>query len=242
MKEQRLKDRVILVTGAGSGIGRTAALTYAEEGATVILLGRTPQTLEKVYDDIIAMNAPEPAILPLDLKGARLEDYELIATTIEKELGRLDGILHNAGWLGSLTPLSQYPLQQWFDAMQINLNAPFLLTQALLPLLKQSPDAAVLFTVDGVAQEPKAYWGAYGIAKAGLTAMMKIWADELEANTTVRVNAINPGPVATHLRGHAYPFEDASLLAKPESLMYAYVYWMGPESTGKTGQWVNCQE
>lgn len=240
MNEKILHDRIILVTGAGDGIGRVAAKTFGAHGATVILLGRTPQKLEAVYDELLALGAPEPAIVPLDLKGARLEEYHQVAEIIEKEFGRLDGILHNAGWLGSLTPLSQYPLQQWFDVLQINLNAPFLLTQALLPALKSSPDASILFTVDDVAQHPRAYWGAYAVAKAGMTTLMKVWADELEANTSVRMNAINPGPVATHLRKHAYPFEDASLLRKPEAFMDTYVDWIGPGSRGKTGQWVEC--
>ncbi len=238
MSTQTLKGRVILVTGAGDGIGCVAAKTFAQQGATVILLGRTPQKLEHVFDDIEAMKAPTPAILPLDLKGARLEDYAQVCVMIEKELGRLDGILHNAGWLGSLTPLSHYPLQQWFDVLQINLNAPFLLTQALLPLLKSSPDASILFTVDGVAKTPRAYWGAYAVAKAGMATMMKMWAEELETNTKIRVNAINPGPVATHLRKHAFPFEDVSQLKTPDMLMKDYVYWIGPESKGRTGEWV----
>lgn len=240
MTTLRLKDRVILVTGAGDGIGRVAAKTFASEGASVILLGRTPQKLEVLYDEIVAMEAPEPAILPLDLKGARQEDYLQLSGVILDTFGRLDNVLHNAGWLGSLTPLSQYPLQQWFDALQINLTAPFLLTQALLPVLKTAPDPSILFTVDDVAQHPRAYWGAYAVAKAGLTAMMQVWADELESNTPIRMNAINPGPVATHLRKHAYPFEDASLLRKPEAFMDQYIYWMSSESQGKTGEWIDC--
>ncbi len=239
MQTNILENRIILVTGAGDGIGRVAAKTFASQGATVILLGRTPQKCEAVYDEIIAMKGPTPAIIPMDLKGARLEDYQHCCDIIGAEFGRLDGILHNAGWLGSLTPLAQYPLQQWFDVMQINLNAPFLMTQSLLPLLKSSPDASILFTVDGVAREPRAYWGAYAVAKAGLGAMMKVWAEELESNTSIRVNAINPGPVATHMRKHAFPFEDISTLRTPEALMKDYVYWMGPESQGKTGEWIN---
>lgn len=234
-----LKDRVILVTGAGSGIGQVAAKTFAQYGATVILLGRTPQKLEKTYDEIEALGAPTPAIIPLDLKGARMEDYVKIHDTIEHTFGRLDGILHNAAALGALTPLSNYDIRQWYDVLQINLNGPFLLTQALLPSLKLSPDASILFTGDAVGKQARAYWGAYAIAKAGVRALMETMADELETNTHIRVNCINPGAVQTRLRKLAFPAEDQDKLIKAEQLMHEYLYWIGPDSQGMTGQWID---
>jgi len=236
-----LKDRVILVTGAGGGIGRVAAKTFAQYGATVILLGRTPQTLEKTYDQIDALGCPTPAIVPLDLKGARAEDYAKIRENIEHMFGRLDGILHNAATLGSLTPLSHYDIRQWYDVLQVNLNGPFLLTQALLPSLKLSPDASILFTGDQVGRQARAYWGAYAVAKAGVTALMQTLADELETNTHVRVNCINPGAVQTRLRKLAYPAESQEKLIQPEQLMNDYLYLMGPDSKGVTGQWIDAQ-
>lgn len=234
-----LKDRVILVTGAGDGIGQVAATTYAQFGATVILLGRTPQKLEKTYDAIEALGAPTPAIMPLDLKGATVEDYNKLCETIEHTFGRLDGILHNAAALGSLTPLSNYDVRQWYDVLQINLNAPFLLTQALLPSLRFSPDASILFTGDAVGKQARAYWGAYAVAKAGTRALMETLADELELNTNIRVNCVNPGAVQTRLRKMAYPGEDQKHLVQPEHLMHDYLYLMGPDSKGVTGQWVD---
>lgn len=239
--EKRLQDRVILVTGAGDGIGAAAAKAFAEEGATVILLGRTPQNLEKTYDEIEALGGPTPAIVPMDLKGANAEEYEKLHETIEHTLGRLDGILHNAAALGSLTPLSNYDIRQWYDILQINLNAPFLLTKALLPSLKLSSDASIIFTGDEIGQQARAYWGAYGVAKAGLLALMQTLADELEVNSNIRVNMINPGAVQTKLRRLAYPGESSENLPKPESLMEKYIYLMGPESKNVTGQWIDAQ-
>ncbi len=240
-QESCLKDRVILVTGAGSGIGAAAAKAYACYGATVILLGRTPQKLEQTYDAIEAMGGPTPAIVPMDLKGANVEEYEKLRENIEHTLGRLDGILHNAAALGALTPLSNYDVRQWYDILQINLNAPFLLTKALLPSLKLSPDASILFTGDEVGQQARAYWGAYGVAKAGVRALMETLADELETNTNIRVNCINPGAVQTRLRQLAYPGESGKNLIQPEELMDKYIYFMESGSKGVTGQWINAQ-
>lgn len=234
-----LRDRVIMVTGAGDGIGRAAAKTFAQYGATVILLGRTPKKLEDTYDQIQAMGAPTPAIVPLDLKGARAEDYAKLRETIEHSLGRLDGILHNAGALGSLTPIANYDIRQWYDVMQINLNGPFLLTQALIPSLKLSPDASIIFTADHLSKTAKAYWGAYAVSKAGIRALAETLADELETNTHIRVNCINPGPIRTRLRKLAYPGENPKDLATPESIMHEYLYLMGPDSSGVTGQWID---
>lgn len=234
-----LRERVILVTGAGDGIGRVAAKTFAHYGATVILLGRTPKKLEDTYDQIQALGAPMPAIVPLDLKGARAEDYAKLRETIEHTFGRLDGILHNAGALGSLTPIANYDIRQWYDVMQVNLHGPFLLTQALLPSLKLSPDASILFTGDHLSKAARAYWGAYAVSKAGIRALAETLADELETNTHIRVNCINPGPVRTRLRKLAYPGENPKDLATPESIMHEYLYLMGPDSSGVTGQWVD---
>lgn len=236
-----LRERVILVTGAGDGIGRVAAKTFAQYGATVILLGRTPKKLEETYDQIQALGAPLPAIVPLDLKGARAEDYAKLRETIENMLGRLDGILHNAGALGGLTPIANYDIRQWYDIMQINVNGPFLLTQALLPSLKLSPDASIIFTADQLARQSKAYWGAYAVSKAGVRALAETLADELEVNTHIRVNCINPGPVRTRLRKLAYPGENPSQLPTPESIMHEYLYLMGPDSVGVTGQWIDAE-
>lgn len=236
-----LKDRVILVTGAGDGIGAAAARRFAAHGATVILLGRTVAKLERVYDAIEAAGHPQAAIYPLNLEGAAPKDYDDLAATLGREFGRLDGLLHNAALLGSLTPLGQYDLELWSRVMQVNLNAPFLLTGAVLELLKRAPDASVLFTTCAEGRQGRAYWGAYGISKAAVENMAQTWADELEANTRVRVNCIDPGPVRTALRARAYPGEDPATVRAPESVMNAYLYLMGPDAAGITGRRIDAR-
>ncbi len=231
-----LQGKTILITGAGDGIGATAACTYAAHGATIILLGRTVQKLENIYDQIVKAGHPKPAIYPMDLEGAKDNDYYQLADNIEKEFSSLDGLLHNAARLDSLMPLEQYDLKIWARLMQVNLTAPFLLTHACLPLLKKSVDASVIFTSSGVAHHGRAYWGAYGVTKAGCDNLMQILADEVENHTNIRSNSIDPGAVRTRMRRLAYPAEDASLLPLPEDIMPAYLYLMGADSNEFTGE------
>jgi len=237
-----LKNRVILVTGAGDGIGRVAAYTFAEYGATVILLGKTTRKLETVYDSIERAGYPQPAIYPINLEGASPRDYEDLATTLEKEFGHLDGLLHNATLLGSLTPLEHYDINLWYTLIQVNLNAPFLLTQVCLGLLKQAPEASIIFTSDSVGRKAKAYWGAYAVSKFAVEGMMQILAEELETNTHVRVNSVNPGPLRTNLRANAFPGEKPALLPTPEIVMPLYLYLMGKDSYTVNGQALDAQE
>lgn len=231
-----LKERVILITGAGDGIGRAAARRFAAFGATVILLGRTLRKLEQVYDEIEQAGHPQAAIYPLNLEGASPKDYMDLALKVETEFGRLDGLLHNAARLGTLTPIIHYNIELWYRVLQVNLNAPFLLTQAVLNLLCRSSDAAIIFTADAVSDEGRAYWGAYSVAKAGSLTLMKTLANELETNTTVRVNSIDPGIVRSGLRLQAYPAGDADAWADPETILDHYLYLIGPDSKGVTGQ------
>lgn len=231
-----LADRVILVTGASRGIGRAVAKAFAGHGATVILLARTVLHLESLYDDIEKVGAPTPAIYPLNLANATPEDYENLRNNIEQQFGRLDGILHNAGMLGSLTSIEHTPLEQWYQVMQVNLHSAFLLTQATLPLLKKSQDASIIFTSAAVAHQARAYWGSYAVSQFGTQALMQILADELEVNTRIRVNSINPGRIKTALRTAAYPAEDRSKLKTPEDILPFYLYLMGPDSVGITGR------
>lgn len=236
-----LAERVILVTGAGDGIGRAVSLALAGHGATVILLGRTTRKLEAVYDRIVEAGAPRPAIYPMDFEGALPDDHRALAERVDEELGRLDGVLHNAGILGSLTPLELYDPSEWLRVVQVNLNAPFLLTQACLPLLKRAPDASVLFTSSGVGRRGRAYWGAYSASKFAVEGLMQILADELEENSCVRVNSINPGRVRTAMRAAAYPAENPSELLTPEAIVGPYLYLMGPDSLGVHGQALDAQ-
>jgi len=236
-----LKDHVILVTGAGDGIGKAAAKTFAKYGATVILLGKTIEKLEVVYDEIEQDHGSQPAIYPMNLEGATAKDYEDMQVALSEEFGRLDGILHNAALLGSLMPIAQFDMGHWGKVMQTNLNAPYMLTRTCLPLLEKSDNASVIFTTDDVGLKGKAYWGAYAISKAACDNMMQILADEMEVNTNIRFNSINPGKVATTMRAKAYPGEDPTNMTKPDDIMNTYLYLMGEDSKSVNGQIINAQ-
>ncbi|GHA56116.1 YciK family oxidoreductase [Photobacterium aphoticum] len=238
--ENALTDRVILVTGAGDGIGRQAAISYAAHGATVILLGRTVAKLEAVYDEIEALGYPQPAIIPMDLMGATKQNYQDMVETIEGQFGRLDGVLHNAGLLGVLSPFDQMDETAFDEVMQVNVKAQFLLTQAIIPLVKKAPDGRIVFTSSTVGHQGRAFWGAYAISKFATEGMMQVVADEL-AGTNVRVNAINPGGTRTGMRAKAFPAEDTSLLKTPADIMPLYLYLMGPDSRDVNGQCIDAQ-
>lgn len=236
-----LKDKVILVTGAGDGIGAVAAKTFSEYGATVILLGKTTPKLEIVYDEIVNAGFAQPAIIPLDLEKATTEQYAGLAETIEQEFDHLDGLLHNAAMFGGLIPISQFDENLWEQITKINLHAPFLLSKAMIPLLKKSQDASMIFTSSSVAQQGRAYWGAYGVTKAAADNLMGILADELEIDTPIRVNSIDPGKVRTRMRALAYPGEDPLTVPAPEEIMNAYLYLMSAESKDVNGKIINCR-
>ncbi len=236
-----LKDRIILVTGATDGIGKALALHIAGLGAQVLLHGRNTKKLEEVYDRITELkDAPRPSIAVLDLATADSDAYTELVDSIEKEFGRLDGIVHNAGILGQRLSIEQYDVADWQRVMHVNLTAPFVLTQILLPLLRASPDPSIIFTSSGVGRVGKAFWGAYAVSKFGTEGLSQILANE-NLHTPLRVNCINPGPVRTSMRLAAYPAEDRDALKRPEDIMAAYVYLLGPDSVGVTGQSIDVQ-
>ncbi|TWX64279.1 YciK family oxidoreductase [Colwellia sp. C1TZA3] len=237
---QILANKTILVTGAGASIGRQAALTYAELGATVILLGRTVAKLEAVYDEILAKGYPEPAIVPLDLKGATKQNYIDLAATIVNQFGQLDGALLNASILGELTPFNQINQQIWQDVMQVNVDAQFLLAQALIPVLLKADNASLVFTSSGVGNKGKAYWGAYSVSKFATEGLMQVIADEYE-KTSLRTNVVNPGATNTDMRSVAYPAENKAEIALPKDIMPLYVYIMADDSKAVNGQRINAQ-
>jgi len=225
-----------MVTGAGSGIGRAVALALAQAGAEVILLGRTVRKLEGVHAEIAKLGGPEASIVPLDLERALAADYEAVAAAVEQRYGRLDGLLHNAALLGTLTPIEQYDVPTFMRVMHVNLTAEFVLTRQLLPLLRASADAALLFTSSGVGNRGRAYWGAYSVSKFAVEGFAQVLAHELEGTSTVRVNVIDPGRVRTQMRRQAYPSEAQESLPLPESLTAPYLALLGPASRGTTGQ------
>nr|WP_026180378.1 YciK family oxidoreductase [Hahella ganghwensis] len=240
--EQLLKGRVILVTGSGAGIGRAAATTFARYGATIILTGRTTKKLEDVYDSIEAAGGPQPAIFPVNFEGAVAKDYDDLAQAIDDEFGRLDGLLHNASILGHRTPIEHYDPDSWAQVMQVNAHAPFLLTRSLLPVIRKSEDASIVFTSSSVGRKGRAYWGAYSVSKFATEGLMQVLADELDDEEhLIRVNSINPGATRTHMRAMAYPAEDPKKNPVPEDIMNVYLYLMGKDSIGVTGQAFDAQ-
>ncbi|HET6628836.1 MAG TPA: YciK family oxidoreductase [Woeseiaceae bacterium] len=236
-----LDDRMILVTGASDGIGKALAICAARLGARVILHGRNVQKLEAVYDEITALKkAARPSIAALDFATAGSEGYMSLAASIEEEFGRVDGLVHNAGILGPRLSIEQYDAAAWQRVIHVNLTAAFALTQVLLPLLRNSADPSVIFTSSGVGRRGRAYWGAYAVSKFGTEALMQILADE-NRHVPIRVNCINPGPTRTDMRLQAYPAEDRDKLKTPDQILAPYVYLLGPDSKGVTGQSIDAQ-
>ena len=238
--EKCLLNKTILVTGAGSGIGRQAALTYANLGATVILLGKTVKKLETVYDEIIKKGGAEPAIIPLDLKGATKQNYIDMSSTIANQFGKLDGALFNASILGELTPYTQIHEQIWNDVIQVNVTAQHLMAQALIPTLLLAENSSLIFTSSGVGNKGKAFWGPYSVSKFATEGLMGVIADEYD-ESSLRVNAINPGATATPMRTKAYPAEDQGKLATAAQIMPLYVYLMSDDSKAVTGKVLKAQ-
>lgn len=236
-----LDGKTILVTGAGDGIGRVAALTYARYGATVLLLGRTSSKLEYVYDEIESLGGKQPAMLPMNLEGATYAEMQQLEGLIDKEVGQLDGILHNAGVLGQLTPLEMYDVDTFAEVMKVNFMATFMLTQALLPLLKDADHGSIVFTSSTVGTHPRAFWGAYALSKQAVEGMSNIFTQETQNTTNLRFNCVNPGGTRTNMRAHAYPGENPMSLKTPEDIMSAYVCLMSNESIGVRGQVVELQ-
>lgn len=236
-----LAGRIILVTGAGRGIGAAAARAYAAHGATVLLLGKTEANLVEVYDQIEAAGHPQPVVIPFNLETAEPHHYGELAALIETQFGRLDGLLNNASIIGPRTPLDQLSGEHFMRVMHINVNATFLLTSTLLPLLRLSSDASIAFTSSSVGRKGRAHWGAYGVSKFATEGLMQTLADELEGVVPIRSNSINPGATRTAMRALAYPAENPQDNPAPEDIMPVYLYLMGPDSAGVNGQAFNAQ-
>jgi NAD(P)-dependent dehydrogenase (short-subunit alcohol dehydrogenase family) len=234
-----LRDRIILVTGASDGIGRELALHTAAHGAQVILHGRNVKKLETVYDDIEQIDgAPRPSIAVMDLATANGEAYQSLADSVSEEFGRLDGLVNNAGILGERFSIEQYDPSMWQQVMHVNVTATFVLTQICLPLLHRADDASVIFTSSGVGRVGKAFWGAYAVSKFATEGLSQVLASE---QVRMRVNCINPGPVRTDMRRAAYPAEDRDALKTPADIMPTYMYLLGSDSRGVTGQSLDAQ-
>jgi NAD(P)-dependent dehydrogenase (short-subunit alcohol dehydrogenase family) len=236
-----LAGRVILITGASSGLGAALAIECARAGASVILSGRNGGKLERVYDEIETMGAPQPAIAMLDLAAATAVEYDNLSKTIGAEFGKLDGVVHAAALLGDRTPLEQYDVPTWCKVLHVNLTAPFILTQVLLPNLRKSADASVIFVSSGVVKNQRPFWGAYAVAKSGLESVRSMLSQELEGEPNIRVNSVNPGRMRTAMRAAAYPAEDPSTVPTPASVSGIFLYLLSAQSRGIDGQYIEAQ-
>jgi NAD(P)-dependent dehydrogenase (short-subunit alcohol dehydrogenase family) len=219
-----LAGRSILITGASGGLGRALSLACAQAGASVIVSGRNATRLRKLYDDIEAAGGPRPALLPLDLATATAAEYDALADAVDAEFGKLDGIVHCAAALGDRTPLEQYDVPTWCRVLHVNLTAPFILTQVLLPSLRRSEDASVIFVSSGIVHKPRPFWGAYAVSKTGLEAVRTLYSEELASITNVRLNTVNPGRMRTAMRASAYPGEDPNTLPGPAAVVAPFLY------------------
>jgi NAD(P)-dependent dehydrogenase (short-subunit alcohol dehydrogenase family) len=241
LPQASLDGRVVLITGSTGGIGHALSLACARAGATVILHGRVVRRLEALYDEIMAARLSEPTILPLDFAHAEASDFANVASALDAQLGRLDALVHTAALLGSLGPLEHQSFDNWVALLRVNVAAPMGLTRIVMPLLAQSPDASVVFTLDSRGQEPRAYWGGYAVTKAAIGALARELADEWEHRPALRVNAVIPGPIRSPLRNQSHPGEDATLLPAPESLVPLYHYLIAGQAKADSDALIDAQ-
>jgi NAD(P)-dependent dehydrogenase (short-subunit alcohol dehydrogenase family) len=231
--ENLLTGKVILVTGAADGIGRALSLACGRLGATVVLLDKMVPRLEKLYDEIETAGGPQPAIYPMNLEGASVKDYADLADNISQQLGRLDGLVNNAGWIGVMTPFTLLDVEMYQRIMTVNLHAPYLLTQACIPLLKASDDPSIVFSTHRCN---RAYWGPFAVAKSAQLGLIELLAHEYSGEQPIRINGVDSGPVNTEMRRHHYPGEDWNTLPLPENIIQPYLYFLGADSKGVSGQ------
>lgn len=236
-----LAERVILITGAGGGLGSALSMACAGLGARVVLCGRKVPRLEKVYDAIVAAGGLRPSIAPLDLERADATHYDALANAVRNEFGRLDGLVHAAALLGERSPVEHHDVVSWLRVMHVNVNAAFILTKSLLPLLRLSSDASIVFVSSGVAVRARAYWGAYAVSKFALEGLMQLLADETDTSTNIRANSVNPGAMRTAVRAAAYPGEDPATVTEPELVLGPFLFLLGPDSRGISGRRFDAQ-
>ncbi|RDJ00150.1 SDR family NAD(P)-dependent oxidoreductase [Dyella solisilvae] len=232
--DDTLAGRVILVTGAYGGLGAAVARAATRAGATVVITGRRKRQLEQLYDAMVGEGLPEPIIHPLDMEAATPKDYEALADGLERDFGRLDGIVHAAASFNGLTPLSVHKPDDWLRALHVNVSAPFALTQACMPLMTRAEDSAVVFVLDDPDLVRRAHWGGYGVSKAALERYAEILHEETE-QTPMRVHALLPGPMRTTLRRAAYFGEDTSTQPLPDAAASASIYLLGAQGVAARG-------
>ena len=220
-KNQQFTNKTIFLTGACGGLGSAIALRLSQQNANLIISDKNPKALDKLCEELLKRDLPEPVIYPMNLVGATPNDYSQLAKLVKQHFGQLDGLVHTAAEFGSLTPFLLYEASSWLKDMQVNVNSPIFLTQALLPLILKSK-GTILFTSDNQQTLAKAYWGQYGVGKAAIEQFAKILAQECE-NQSVKVETITPPPMHTPLRAKAWPAENPDKLAKPLDVADLYL-------------------
>ena len=237
-----LKGKTIVISGSGSGIGRQVAKSFSKFGADLILFSKSEEKLESLFDELNKDYSNNVIIQPLDLETAEEKDYEKIFRAISDDYPKIDGLLNNAGILGEKKSLEQYSYVSWKNVLKVNLDASFLMTKSLMPLLRKSDNSSIIFTSSGVGRKGRAYWGAYSISKFATEAMMQILSEELQNTSSIRVNCINPGAVRTKMRESAYPAENPKKNPPPIEIIEAYLYLMSDMSLEINGQSIDAQE
>jgi len=231
--EDSMQGKVVLITGAAGGLGSSLARTASRLGCELILLDKNERGLNALYDEIHHDTGIQPGLYPLDLGGATEANYEKMAATIDEVFGKLHGVVHCAANVGQITPALQIDISQWMATFNINVHGPAMLTRALLPLMRQSQNASIIFTLDN---KQTAYWGAYGASKAAIECWMRALADELDGiraednSMPIRCNAIDPGKMRTTLRSSAFPGEKPDEVPSPESKVGAFLYLLDNQS------------
>jgi NAD(P)-dependent dehydrogenase (short-subunit alcohol dehydrogenase family) len=229
-----LEGRVILITGAYGGLGSAVARAATRAGATVVLTGKRKRQLEQLYDAMASEGLSEPVLHPLDMESATPRDYESLAEGLQRDFGRLDGVVHAATSFAGLTPIAMHKPDAWLRALHVNVSAPFALTQACLPLLTQSPDSAAVFVLDNPELVQRAHWGAYGVSKAALERFVSILHEEHDTDA-FRVHALLPAPMRTTLRRMAYFGENTMQQPLPDATADAAVYLLSNEAAAARG-------
>ncbi|WP_420466698.1 SDR family NAD(P)-dependent oxidoreductase [Panacagrimonas sp.] len=231
-----LQERVILITGAGGGLGGALAQACAALGATVVLSGHTVRKLEATYDCIVEARGPQPAILPMNLMTATWAEYEAFAASLEQNFGRLDGLVHAAAHFKGFSRLEDLEPREWLDSLQVNLTAPYALTRLCLPLLRKSADASVIQVTDEGGRKVRAYNGIYGIAKRAAEALANGFALELKHEANLRFNTVDPGPMRTALRARGYAAEVLHDVPLPETRLSRLLWLLGGDARGISGR------
>ena len=225
-----MKNKVILITGANKGIGKTLSLEFSKMGVNIVLLGRNEESLDSVYDEIITTTSTKPLIIKCDLSNIDINSAKQISDEIMGVYGRLDGVIFNAAKLGKMSTIEDYEEDVWKEVFNINLHSAFIISKEILPALKAAPNGRIIFTSSGVAEVGKAFWGAYSASKFAVKGLAEILRDELDTTSNVKVFNYDPGKTRTSMRALAYPAENPQDLKEPKVLFNDYLWFFSDES------------